>query len=251
MAVYAPIWKGLPGGALTETPESGGLVMAERCTYTQALRGRKSDAYTFALAHPRGSQWYLSLGDSFGEGLFYVEDCNVATDKGGKGTVTTKYVYLGIVPPDEFSLPPFEVNPALQKHPFFATLTEDDLAVARQSYNAATANGQTSLKNAITGRPNADLITKLINKWLKGEETYYLAGYTFMHTVFFSTAPSESKGGFIENPWGSFAGYVSASGLQWLRKADEVGWSNGLWKLTRTWIGGPAGHWDTDLYPGP
>lgn len=36
--------------------------------------------------------------------------------------------------------------------------------------------------------------------------------------------------------------------ISWLRKADEVEYQRTWFKVTRTWIGSPIGHWDSDLY---
>ena len=38
-----------------------------------------------------------------------------------------------------------------------------------------------------------------------------------------------------------------------LRQADEDGWNNGLYWVSRTWIGAPdlLGGWDMDLYGAP
>lgn len=250
MSANSPIWKGLASGSLTETAESGQLKLAERVTLMQQFRGRYADTVTYAVAHRRGSHWTLTLANGL-TGYYYVEDATCDQEKGGKGTVTVNYTYLGIMPPDEFALPPFEINPPAEKNAFFATLTQYDLQKARAAFNAATAAGKTSISNAIEGTTNKILTRSLVNKWLKGEETFYLAGFTFQHTIFSAKAPAASKGGFIQAPFGAFSGYVSLSGMSWLRKADEPIWSNGIWKLTRTWVGAPAGHWDTDFYPTP
>ena len=248
MPVNATLWKGLPAGQLTVVPGSGGLKCAERITFTQVLGGRYADAVTYALNHPRGSEWYLSLAGGFG-GRFFVEDASVESAKGSKGTVTVNYVYLGVVPPEEFALTPFEINPAIERNTFFNALTKPDLQKARSSFTAATSKGQTSLDYVITGIANTTLVSKLIEKWMRGEENFYLFGYTFSHTIYFTSPPAATEGGFIQNPFGSFAGYTALSGFSWLRKGDEVAWQNGLWKVTRTWLGGPSGNWDTDLYP--
>ena len=247
MSANSPIWKGLPPGALTETAESGRLRLAERITYAQQLAGRYADAFAFANSHPRGSIWTISVSGA--TGLFCVDDTSLDLQKGGKGVVTVNYLYLGVTPPDEFALTPFEINPPIEKNPCFASLTKDDLDKARTAFNAATAAGQTTLTNAITSTTNNALTTSLINKWLRGEETYYLAGFKFQHTLQSFSAPEGFEGGVIQEPFGAFAGYVSGAGLEWLRQADELVWSNGIWKLTRTWIGAPSGHWDSDLYP--
>jgi hypothetical protein len=243
----SPIWKGLPSGTLTELVGSGQLKYAERITYVQKFGGRYYDCLLFANSHPRGSTWYITLGVA--ANLFQVEDTTLDSEKGGKGNVTVNYVYLGSTPPEEFALTPFEINPKIEKHSYFAALTPDDIKAAKQAYNAATAAGSATMTSAIASKVNAVNIKALIDKWLRGQETYYLAGFKFQHTLYFTSAPNGDPGGYIQNPFGSFAAYVAGAGLSWLRQSDEVVWNNGLWKLTRTWIGGPAGQWDTDIYP--
>jgi hypothetical protein len=36
--------------------------------------------------------------------------------------------------------------------------------------------------------------------------------------------------------------------ISWLRQADTVHFDRTFYKITRTWIGSPVGHWDADLY---
>lgn len=249
MAANSPVWKGHPEGILAETAASGRLGLGERITYTTQHAGRYGDALAYALAHPRGSSWVLSIGGT--SGTFYVEEAICEPDRGGKGVATVTYSLAsgtGAVPADEFSLSPFEINPALESHSYFSSLTADDLSKARARHTAPTASGKTSLDNAIDAVANKTLVNKLLQKWDRGNETYYLAGYHFTHTLHFTACPTLSAGGFIQDPFGAFSGYVLGAGLSWLRQADELVWSNGLWKLTRSWLGAPAGHWDTDLY---
>jgi hypothetical protein len=256
MGVNSVIWKG--GGALAwqpgplvATPDSNGLKFAERISYTERLAGRFNDAFLYARSHYRGSVWTLQVGTGFAAkvGYFSVEDSSVETEKGGKGVVTVNYQSLDVMPPEEFALTPFEIQPPILKNVYFASLTEADRKKARAAFNAATAAGNTSITAAIEGTVNKDLTKALVNKWLKGEENFYLAGLKFQHTLFSFMAPAASPGGFIQFPFGTFSGYVSAAGMSWLRQSDEVIWNNGLWKLTRTWMGAPSGQWDTDLYP--
>jgi len=44
----------------------------------------------------------------------------------------------------------------------------------------------------------------------------------------------------------------SKPSFSWLRLADSLnhaGVNGSMYKITRTWVGGPAGYWDPDLYP--
>ncbi|HOC55135.1 MAG TPA: hypothetical protein PKI20_05915 [Verrucomicrobiota bacterium] len=249
MPANTPVWKGYPEGTLAETAASGELRLGERVTYTTQHAGRYADAVAYALAHPRGSSWVLSIAGT--AGTFYVEEASCSPERGGKGIVSVTYALASgasAVPADEFSLTPFEINPAVEKNPYFSALDESDLTKARARFNAATAAGQTSVDAAIDGITNKALVKKLLEKWGQGIETFYLAGFHFSHTLHFTACPTLSAGGFIQDPFGAFSGYVLGAGMTWRREADEVVWSNGLWKLTRTWTGAPASHWDPDLY---
>jgi hypothetical protein len=244
MAAPVPIWKGYSG--LVEVPQSGTFRAAERVSFTQVFEGKYSDGFTYWNARPRGSAWTFTVVGVSAD--FVVEESTLElVDKGGRARITTLYLYLGSVPPDEWSMVPFEINPAIERHTFFSTLTQEDLRKAKALFNAATAAGQTAIQGVIASTTNATLTTNLVNKWLRGEETFYLAGFKFQHTLYFTSAPTTSEGGFIQTPTGAFSGYIPG-GMSWLRQADELIWSNGLWKLTRTWIGAPGGWWDTDLY---
>jgi len=48
----------------------------------------------------------------------------------------------------------------------------------------------------------------------------------------------------------SSTGYagVGLQNISWLRKADEVVFERTWFKVTRTWIGSPIGHWDAQIY---
>ncbi len=247
MAANSPIWKGLPPGTLSETPESGKLKLAERISYTQQFAGRYGDALIIAAGHPRGSIWTILFNGA--PNLFCVDNTSLDLQKGGKGVVTIAYTYLGVMPPDDFALEPAEINPPIERNPYFAALTQNDLDLAHHAFKSATADGKITIDGAIAASPNKVLIVSLVQKWLRGEKTYYLASYKFKHTLHTFNAPDAHPGGVIQQPFGAFAGYVAGSGLHWLRQADNVEWTNGLWKLTRTWYGAPSGHWDPDLYP--
>lgn len=247
MGANSPVWKGSLG--LIETAESGKLHLAERITYTQQYAGPYVSAVAYGLAHPRGSTWSFVIGN--GPSLWSVEDTSIDQQKGGKGVVTVNYLSLSITPPEEFALTPFEINPAVEKHSFFKPLTTDDIKKCRAAFNSASAAGSSTVSATIEACVNKALMKSLLSKWMRGEENFYLAGFNFKHTIFLFTPPFSTKGGYPEFPFGAFSGYVNNADMDWLRQADEVVWSNGIWKLTRTWLGGPSGHWDSDIYPAP
>src|SRR5258708_7764690 len=151
MPAHTPLWKGYSG--LIETPKSGAFEFTERITFTQEFEGTVADARAYASLHPRGSLY--TIGGL--TGLFFVEKTTVMPDRGGRATATTNYLWLGLTPPEEWSVTPFEINPALSRNVEFSALTTDDLKKAKASFTAAQALGQTSIDNAIAGSTNAAL----------------------------------------------------------------------------------------------
>lgn len=238
-----PVFKNYTG--LVYTPKSGTFKFAEMIHYTEILQGTVADARTYGDNHHRGSIWTFSglLG------AFCVEESTVEPDRGGIGTVTVEYVWLNSVPPDEWSVTPFEINPPIERATFFAALTVDDLKKAKAYFTAAQALGQTALKNAINGTANATLTTNLVNKWLRGQETLYMPGLKYQWKAYFTslTGVILRRGGYIETPGGPG---VFPGNFVWLRQCDEMVWNNGIYGITRTWVGAPssAGIWDSDLY---
>jgi hypothetical protein len=232
--------------SLVEQKNSGVMTYAERVTYYQEFEGPRETARAFADLHYRGSVWNISyLGNSHS---FIVDDCRCEPDDRGRARVKINYTFLNSLPPDEWSVTPFEINPPLERNSYFAALTADELKQARASFMAATAAGQTSIDTAIGTGPNATLIQSLVNKWLNGEETFYMSGLKYQWSIYLFSLSGVTlrRGGYRETPGGP-GSYPS---MTWLRQADELVWSNGLYKLTRSWIGAPsyAGGWDTDIY---
>lgn len=238
-----PILKNYTG--LIYTPKSGNFTFAERIFYTEELRGAVSDARIYAENHCRGTLWSIAGFN----GVFCVEQSDTSDETGGIAIVSVKYVWLSSVPPDEWSVTPFEINPPIERCQFFSALTQNDLQLARGSYASDQATGQATLLAQAAASPNAALITSLITKWLRGEETFYMAGLKYQWTAYFTTLNGVllRRGGYTETPGGP--GVLPANFI-WLRQCDELVWNNGIYRLTRTWIGAPTsiGLWDSDLY---
>ena len=93
----------------------------------------------------------------------------------------------------------------------------------------------------------------LLYHWLmKGHETYYLAGIKYVYIHHYFSRPITTNGGFIQTP--SYGPRAGDTTLSWLRLADAtepVGVNGSVIRVTSTWLGGAAGHWDTTLYPTP
>lgn len=241
-----PIWKGYSG--LIEQPDSGGLKLSDRAVWSFSYRGTRAHAYAYAAAHTRGT-----MGTVDGVSCF-VEDCSISIDRGAVATVIVQWCRIDILPPDEFSITPVEVNPPITKNSAFSALSANDLNLARGDFQRLSASGQSQYSGPIEAASNKELIRKLVQKWLKGAETYYLAGVRYQWVKYYASLSGVSLrlGGYRLGPADEYPG--SAPGLAllpsggWLRQCDEVVWNNGIYKLVRTWIWGPSGYWDTDLY---
>jgi hypothetical protein len=120
----------------------------------------------------------------------------------------------------------------------------------------------------------AEIIQKL---WYQLDSPY-LAGFQVTWSQYYFAPVFENPGGYIESPVGIVPDYFmspsqsgsntifdqmasinpqcySADGsvdgtvnISWLRKADEVEYQRTWFKVTRTWIGSPIGHWDPQLF---
>lgn len=123
---------------------------------------------------------------------------------------------------------------------------------------------------------------ELLQKRRIGEDTFYLPGFRIVWQTYHYLPQLVNPGGYIENPitegglpmyfWNPhypddpldsndniFATcaminptfYADANGdtqISWLRQADVQDWERTWFRVTRTWIGAPYAHWDTDLY---
>ncbi len=121
-----------------------------------------------------------------------------------------------------------------------------------------------------------EIIYKLWNQL----DTPYIAGFQVAWSQYYFAPVFENPGSYVESPIGIVPDYFlspsqdgsdtifdqmgninpqcfSASGapieganfnISWLRKADEVEYQRTWFKVTRTWIGSPIGHWDAQIF---
>jgi len=89
-------------------------------------------------------------------------------------------------------------------------------------------------------------------RWLmRGHETYYEAGIKYSWIWYSFSFPTLSKGGIIE-PFPIGGPMMGDASQSWLRLADvpePAGVNGSVYKITSTWLGGPNGHWDWEVYP--
>lgn len=134
-------------------------------------------------------------------------------------------------------------------------------------------NAQLNSTNIIDGQV-LGLALELVDKLRRGEDTFYLAGFRVTWSQYFYLPPLMNPGGYIENPvdngglpyyfWSDnqapngndiltfLAAQVNpnfySQGLSWLRQCDHLSYQRTWFKNTHTWVGGPLGQWDLDLY---
>jgi hypothetical protein len=146
------------------------------------------------------------------------------------------------LPQDEYGLQPFDINPKIERHSIYADFDEEQWAEVRAVVDGTISDDRERFVASLT-----PLQTALVEKLHRGQENYYLAGWTYSWSTHHWDVPTLSAGGFLETPGGPLAGYLG-SGIHWLRQADSLEFNGTTNKRTMTWIGGPVGHWDTDFY---
>ena len=123
MSAPTPIWiPSAPG--LIEQPESGQIKFAEVATLTKVYKGKYADCWAAVL--PKGT-----VGSSGVTTGLIVQTSDVTPERGGVAKLTIVWGGLSstggggggpIVPADEFSIDPFELNPNVERHPEFREL---------------------------------------------------------------------------------------------------------------------------------
>lgn len=234
------------GFTLVEAPDSPQYSFTDKPTLTRTWNGTWSAISALATATAIGSM----------TGSWRVKEVLPVQATANTGKLVIKYEAAGsgsgaTLPLDKFSLRSFEINPRLERHPRYASLDDDTMALVRQAVDGAD---QTTRDEALTAigllsAPVANLASELVGKLLRGQETYYLAGLTYIWSASSWSVPTFSDGGVIETPGGPLAAYIATFPFDWLRLCDELDDTDGTsYRITRSWKGGPSGHWDSDLY---
>ena len=239
---------GLTG--MTEVPESGGYELEWGYKFTMVLEGPSSQVYTNAAAG------YYSRGYIYSIPGYIVNNAKITPMRGAKRRVEILWQSIdSYLAPDEWDVKSEDLQPHIERHPMFSSLTVDDYATVRLAFQAATLNGYSTGLNQLNGTSNPPLANLLFSKLLQGMENYYLAGarYTWSSYYLPVGVPSLNAGGSIYSSPGGPSGYVLPGGNSWLRYQDDAGQSNycplgGIVKLTRTFIGAPRSFWDADIY---
>jgi hypothetical protein len=248
-------WKG-PTNALVIQPNSPKLVYSDRVKATTIMKGVQ--ALCAASMLPRGT---------FGTGIYagwVINQSTVDTERGAIGTLTYDWEAGGAgatqpLPVGDFDLEPQELYPKIERAGVFKGITFKTLNICYNALYLATNATGTPLINDnflttnITDPTQLALAANLVSKLLKGEETFYMAGWRYWFEIFSYTEPFTSRGGVTGTPSGPLARLPA--NVAWLRLADKLepaGVNGSMYKLTVTWLGGPVlngvGYWDSDVY---
>ncbi len=260
------LWYG-PTNALVLASDTGG------CSATDRIRATDISYGTYAWC--AFNQLARGTFGSGGRTGWVVNQSTLSRQRGGVGKLVTEWEAGGSyatnpLPVGNFSLKPQELYPKIERAGCFAGITAMTCNIVYNAlYTATTASGsmlggEASLTTNIVDGSNGytagtapvqlALAQLLLAKLLRGEETFYLAGWRYTYEVYSYSSPSVSRGGVPATPGGPLAGHLP-SGVSWLRLADDLdpaGVAGSMYKLNVTFLGGPVvggiGFWDTDVY---
>lgn len=257
-----PTYKNLD--TLIETPDSGLLELAERTTYTKIYEAKYSVCVASAVS--KGTYGTGSLAG------YRVGRCTVARTRGDMGRLTIVWDAGDgggdsgfTLPADRYNVCPEDLSPRIERHPRYKSLGDQTVtyveegkyitvpvwAVIQNAASAATGNLRDAWIAVLNTCPDPALALNLLTKIERGNEVYYLAAIRYTWTIYCWEVPETTRGGFIEAPAGPLAGFFSPD-IDWLRLGDTLDdGDGGIHALTRSWLGGPVGHWDAELYSVP
>jgi hypothetical protein len=180
-----------------------------------------------------------------------------------------------LIPIDETQLTGFDILLRIhQAASAPSASSQDDSTLTLDDFSAVSPSSAQILLN---------LANELTYKLRQGQETFYLSGWRITWSSYFWRPSLLNPGGYIEDPvtsgylpayfWsdvgdGSFDGIVPdvvnnniflqlanianpniyQYGLSWLRTSDKMSYQRTWFRLTRTWLAAPLGHWDRSTY---
>ena len=235
----SPTQKGATG-VLTEAPDSPVIKRGVRSTITRTWVGIYSvcEAVT----------WYKGDAGSGAESGYQVAEVTITKERGNAGKVVVVWESGGSgsgqpLPLDEIAVAPTNLQPRTARHPLYSSLSAADLQKVEDAVLKQTSTERDAAYAALgsTGK-------QLVDKLRLGNESYYLASLRYSWATHSYSIPTTTRGGYVESISGTpLSGYF-VSGISWLREADDLQYSNGIWRRTRSWLGAADGHWDSDLY---
>ncbi len=268
------------GSFFEETSSSPQIERGEQATFVHAFRCDKASGITIIQSYGRGTIFVDSYGFSY-----KVLSLNGDYQKGDYWEIKITCESISFdVPPDEFEVSDLEFNPPLYQHPRYKKLVAyapvsgmTGVQIINAIQNAlALPQALAAQENAARLNDIADADVKaqskeLLSKLRKGIDSFYLAGFKVTWSQYFFTPVDLNPGGFIQDPvtdgglpeyfWKDVGGNnifeflaatvnpnIYADGLSWLRQCDTFSYTRTIFKITRSWIGGPLGKWDEQIY---
>ena len=245
-----PTYKNLD--ALIEQPESGRIEITRSGRLFTKIYASK---YAVCVAA-------LKAVDTLGSGTtsgYIIRSSSVDRTKGDLGKLTDVWAAGGEdadpgtlpLPADEVGVNATNQAPRTERHPRFAHLASipGELANVETALRAQDETARTTAYNALSSTSGSVLGGKaLVDKIRAGNESYYLATLRYSWATHSYGVPSSTRGGYVDTLSGPLASYFSGT-ISWLREADDVQYSGGIWRKTLSWLG--ADGWDSDLYPAP
>lgn len=249
---HKPVPEGSNPAWFVPAPEGDCLECGERIYYDEVIHGRLGEVMVRALQLPKGTLGTFALPGTAIALNWIVDRSSTRKSKPGMGTLTLRWALLATPPPPEFAIIPAELYPPLISNKrAFGTLTKEEAAKCNLYRSGGTAEMKDNAIRALSASPveKLPIFEALFEKWERGVETYYIAGLRFIYTSYAFTAPNGTLGGFRETPPPPVSGFTWPANMSWLRLSDEIAHADGIFKYNQTWLGGPDGHWDPDLYP--
>jgi hypothetical protein len=249
------IWRGTT--LLFAGSDTGQFVASDRIRFTDTLFGPINLCYS--SMPPRGAFGTVNFnGIGIDRSGWVCNQASVTNQRAGIGKMTIEWEAGGAyataaLPVGTFSMKPQELYPKIERNPFFSGITYQTIQQVYSALYAQTQTGGSTAYNAIQNNTNPTQVAlgnALLNKLLNGEETYYLAGWRYTYESFSYSRPSPAIGGDVETPGGPMNGALP-SNVSWLRLADDVdpaGVNGSMYRRSLTYLGGPSGHWDLDIY---
>jgi hypothetical protein len=268
------------GPFFEEDPGSPEIERAEQATFTHTFYCDETTGNDILTSYGRGILFQDTVGN-----ITKLLSSKINHMRGGycKLVMVSEGVNFDN-PPDEFELDIIDINPNIEKHPRYSALTYKDRYIVRNANISDNVDLAQQYKNAINQIPAGQISRKnqaqeLLFKLHKGEDSFYLPGFKISWSSYYWLPQLLNPGGYIEDPIDDgglpyffystdglpggdsiFADCVNInptiyktpdgadSGISWFRLADTQHYNRTWFKLTRSWQGGPIGHWDNELY---
>lgn len=284
------------GQFLEELPTSPEIERGENATIVHTFMCDATTARTLIISLGRG----VVIKDSAGN-LARILTTSMKMVRGNVAEfrITSEGISFDF-PPDEFEIEVVDFSPPIEYHPRYRWLGpkrfQQIQALASGSNLIASTEDiykivepMSDLADYIPATNSvatyADVFAELLQKKMRGIDTFYLAGFKINWHTYHVIPPFQNPGGYLEDPFAdgglpcyfwsdneqpdgynvitNYAAYVNpmfyGNGMSWLRQADSVTFNRTWFRLTSSWIGGPAGgnhvdggawkgQWDEQIY---